>query len=193
PLAKPCMLVVAGRAGARGRMVAVGPAARARFRAAGPEARQSPRELHGGSSGMDVETRQGVAPDTATRQWLSAFEAALNSGEAGALAALFAPDCHWRDVLAFTWRLQTVSGADAIAGALKEKRAETCARDFRVPTTRTPPRWVRRAGTECIEALFAFETAFGHGSGVLRLVPAGAPDHFRAWILLTALDELSGF
>lgn len=142
---------------------------------------------------MDVETRQGVAPDTATRQWLSAFEAALNSGEAGALAALFAPDCHWRDVLAFTWRLQTVSGADAIAGALKEKRAETCARDFRVPTTRTPPRWVRRAGTECIEALFAFETAFGHGSGVLRLVPAGAPDHFRAWILLTALDELSGF
>lgn len=142
---------------------------------------------------MNVETRQRIEPEAAARRWLGAFETALRAADAKALAGLFADDGHWRDVLAFTWRLQTVSGAAAIAAALRERAGGTRAHGFHIPATRTPPRWVRRAGTDCIEALFAFETAFGHGSGVLRLVPDGVDDGYKAWILLTALDELSGF
>lgn len=140
---------------------------------------------------MDVEVKQGIEPQSAVQGWLGTFEAALRTGDATALAALFADEGHWRDVLAFTWRLQTVSGAGAIAAALRERLQATAARGFHLPPARTPPRWVRRAGTDCIEALFAFETAFGHASGVLRLVSTSAGP--RAWILLTALDELVGF
>ncbi|WP_119419068.1 FAD-dependent oxidoreductase [Desertibaculum subflavum] len=140
---------------------------------------------------MDVEASQGIEPQSAVQGWLRAFESALQAADARALESLFAEDCHWRDVLAFTWRIGTVSGAGAIAAALQGRFLQTRAREFRLPASRTPPRWVRRAGTECIEALFAFETGSGHGSGVLRLVTtSGGP---RAWILLTALDELAGF
>ena len=51
-----------------------------------------------------------------------------------------------------------------------------------------------RAGTEAIEAIFAFETAFGPGNGVLRLVPdPQAPAQLRAWTLNTNLHELRGY
>ena len=56
------------------------------------------------------------------------------------------------------------------------------------PPKRTPPRWVSRAGTECIEAIFEFETAFGPGNGIVRLVPdSQMPSHLRAWTLITNL------
>ena len=42
-----------------------------------------------------------------------------------------------------------------------------------------------------IEALFVFDTATGRGSGVLRLVP-DAHGGLAAWVLLTALDEITG-
>ena len=48
-----------------------------------------------------------------------------------------------------------------------------------------------RAGTDCIESFFVFETATGRGEGVLRLKPA-AGGQVRAWTLLTALDQLKG-
>jgi putative flavoprotein involved in K+ transport len=52
---------------------------------------------------------------------------------------------------------------------------------------------VTRAGTRTIEAIFAFETAEGSGSGVLRLTPdAGDGRTLKAWTLLTALDALKG-
>ena len=59
---------------------------------------------------MDVEARQSVEPEAAAKRWLSAFEAALRSADTRVLALLFAGESHWRDILAFTWRVQTVSG-----------------------------------------------------------------------------------
>ena len=42
--------------------------------------------------------------DAVTR-WLTAFEHALAAADGTALAALFAPDAHWRDLLALTWNI----------------------------------------------------------------------------------------
>ena len=50
-----------------------------------------------------------------TESWLGDFTTALAAGDATRLAALFAHECHWRDILAFTWDLHTTSGAAAIA------------------------------------------------------------------------------
>jgi cation diffusion facilitator CzcD-associated flavoprotein CzcO len=64
---------------------------------------------------------------------------------------------------------------------------------FRLSPDRTPPRRVRRAGTEGIEVIFLFETAFGSGNGVLRLVEdPSSPGLPRAWTLTTTLEALHG-
>ena len=133
------------------------------------------------------------AADAAMR-WLAAFDDALQRRDAFAAAALFLPDGHWRDILAFTWHIETMDGVGQIRAALSETVAKTQPKGFRVDPKRTPPRWVTRAGTEAVEALLSFETALGRGSGVLRLVPdPRVPGRLCAWTLSTALDELTGF
>ena len=126
---------------------------------------------------------------SAVARWLAEFEKALSASDEASLEALFLSDAHWRDLLAFTWRVQTVSGAGKILAALKEHAAATRASGFEIDRARTPPRLVTRAGASVIEAIFRFETACGRGIGVVRLIP----DSARAWTLLTALDELKGF
>jgi len=117
---------------------------------------------------------------TSVSHWLAKFEAALPAGDG--IAELFHLDGHWRDVLALTWRIRTVSGAKAIQDELRG----IAAHGFRIDPHRTPPRHAMRAGEQCVEALFRFETRDGIGSGVLRLKGE------KAWTLLTALDELKG-
>jgi cation diffusion facilitator CzcD-associated flavoprotein CzcO len=129
---------------------------------------------------------------TLVAQWLAALEAALQSGNPKAAAALFAADSHWRDVLAFTWSITPREGADAIAALLIEKQAGTKAHGFAVAEGRTPPRRVTRAGIEVIEGIFQYETEIGRGYGVVRLLandPAPLP---RAFQLMTNLHELKG-
>jgi len=125
-----------------------------------------------------------TAPATVAAEWLARFERALELGDAAALRELFDSDCHWRDLLSFTWDIRTVSGVDAVIPALKG----TAARNFRTDAERTPPRHALRAGRNCIEAIFRFDAPDGPGAGVLRLLP----DTQRAWTLLTALDDLRG-
>ena len=122
----------------------------------------------------------------AANHWLARFEAALAAKDARALESLFRADSHWRDVLALTWRIRTVSGAQALASEIA-KHDE--ASGFGVDPARTPPRIVTRAGTKCIEALFRFETPQGRGSGVVRLLQE---EELAGWTLLTALEELKG-
>jgi len=121
--------------------------------------------------------------------WLAQFERAL--GNEAALKSVFTADGYWRDVLAFTWDIETVHGRDAIARALGAQAERTTASGFELAPNRTAPRQVTRAGTRAIEAIFRFETAQGRGSGVVRLV-TDAGEGVKAWTLLTALDELKG-
>ncbi|MSO80903.1 MAG: NAD(P)/FAD-dependent oxidoreductase [Alphaproteobacteria bacterium] len=131
-------------------------------------------------------------PVAAVERWLAGFEAALAGGGGSALAALFVPDAHWRDLLALSWRVATVSGAGAIASALADDR-RLAARAFEVTPGRTPPRRVSRAGTDTIEAIFRFRTATGTGEGVVQLLPGDAAAPAKAWTLLTALAALDDF
>ena len=130
---------------------------------------------------------------TAAQNWLDRFERALAAPDDVALASLFVADGYWRDLLALTWRIQTIAGSPTIAPALRRDAARARASGFALDPDRTAPRRVTRAGTEAIEAIFRFETAAGRGSGVVRLLP-NADGHagLRAWTLLTALDEIKG-
>jgi putative flavoprotein involved in K+ transport len=130
----------------------------------------------------------------AADNWLARFEGALAKPGGGLLKTLFHPDSHWRDVLALSWDIQTVSGADAILSELNAHAGRATPAGFAIDPDRTAPRMVTRAGTPAIEAIFKFETAIGRGSGIVRLIPnAGDGNALKAWTLLTALDELKGF
>jgi thioredoxin reductase len=130
-----------------------------------------------------------LTPDLEQRvgRWLARFEQALREPGAASLRALFREDSHWRDVLALTWTIRTLSGADTLLPELQHCAARARPRNFRIDPSRTPPRKVTRAGAETLEAIFTFETQSGRGNGVLRLDPEG-----KAWTLLTALDAIKG-
>jgi len=119
---------------------------------------------------------------TGVSHWLGKFESALAGRDEAALRGLFHADSHWRDVLGCAWRIRTVSGVESIVRELRGAEA----RDFRLDANRTAPRAAKRAGEECVEGIFRFETPQGVGAGVLRLKGD------KAWTLLTALDELKG-
>lgn len=142
---------------------------------------------------MNSRERWGVDPQTATTTWLAAFDSALAQRDPALVAALFAADGHWRDLVAFTWTIGTHSGRAAIAGMLAERLAEVAPQHCRLAPGRTPPRTVMRAGTEVIEAMFECQTAAGIAHGAVRLVPdPDTPGGVLAWIVLTALDSLRG-
>jgi cation diffusion facilitator CzcD-associated flavoprotein CzcO len=130
----------------------------------------------------------------AADNWLAQFESALAQPGGGLLKTLFHPDSHWRDVLALSWDIRTISGADAILRELNAHAGRAVPSGFAIDPDRTAPRMVTRAGTNAIEAIFKFETAIGRGSGIVRLIGDANDDNaLKAWTLLTALDELKGF
>jgi cation diffusion facilitator CzcD-associated flavoprotein CzcO len=130
----------------------------------------------------------------AAENWLAQFESAIATPEESSLGPLFHPESYWRDVLALSWNLQTINGADEILRELTAHAGRAAPRGFAIDPDRAAPRRVTRAGTVSIEAIFKFETAQGRGSGILRLIPDSADgNRLKAWTLLTALDELKGF
>ena len=125
--------------------------------------------------------------------WLGAFETALASQDAEKIGALFHDDCHWRDVLAFTWHFTAVEGRENVAARLAAEQEHAAAHGFHLPLGRKPPRKVRRVGIDCIEAIFEFETAVGRGAGIIRLSPTpDGGDDMKAWLISTTLEELKG-
>src|ERR1700722_15344406 len=99
---------------------------------------------------MNVAEGKRVTAPQAAQNWLARFAEALQSQDAHAVADMFLADGLWRDVLAFTWNIETMSGRAAIEAALRRTLARTKPANFHIPPKRTPPRWVRRAGTESI-------------------------------------------
>jgi cation diffusion facilitator CzcD-associated flavoprotein CzcO len=130
----------------------------------------------------------------AVDNWLTQFEAALGTPDEGALETLFHPDSYWRDLLALSWNIQTINGADAILRELKTHARCATPSGFAIDLDRRAPRKIMRAGTNAIEAIIKFETAVGRGSGIIRLIPDADDGHtLKAWTLLTELGELRGF
>ncbi|MDQ6433779.1 NAD(P)/FAD-dependent oxidoreductase [Mesorhizobium sp. LHD-90] len=120
---------------------------------------------------------------SATQQaaaWLGAFARALETSDILAAIGLFADDCYWRDLLAFTWNIKTLEGRDAIRDMLGATLAGTHPTGWRLTGEAS-------ADGSTVEAWFSFETAAGRGEGCLRLIDG------RCRTLFTALSALKGF
>src|SRR3954468_13991518 len=106
---------------------------------------------------LDKTNDISVAADN----WLARFDEALAKSDDRLLKTLFHPDSHWRDVLALSWNIQTVNGPDAILKEIGRYAPIAGPSGFAVDPDRAAPRWVMRAGTNAIEAIFKFETKTG--------------------------------
>ncbi len=111
--------------------------------------------------------------------WLNDFDAALKSGDVGAVTALFVDDCYWRDLVSFTWNIKTMEGKAQIADMLKATLAQVKPSDWKIAEDAT--------GDEAMtEAWITFETSVSGGKGQLRL------KNGKCWTLLTTMVELKG-
>ena len=121
--------------------------------------------------------------------WLARLNADLAAPSAEKLGALFALDSHWREAVALSWELQTVSGRDQIARELAAALAKFEGRAFAIDPMRCPPRVVERAGVKAIEVILKFETSVGRCAGLVRFRQDGPT---VAWTFHTTLDQIRG-
>ena len=130
-------------------------------------------------------------------EWLINFNQAISSKvnketAIELLDALFFDDSHWRDLLALTWKIQTLSGKNNIINKVYESVLNVQAQGFLVDKNRAQPREVSRADKTVIEVILTFENKFGKCEGIVRLYNDVQDNgKLKAWSLLTALDELN--
>ena len=122
-----------------------------------------------------------ATPQGHAANFLMKFEQALAAQDIDKAVTMFAPECYWRDLVAFTWNIKTVEGRDEVADLLKARLADTKPHNFMLAEHEP----VSEAGG-VTEAWFTFETETGRGYGLMRLKQEGI------WTLLTTLVELKG-
>lgn len=119
-------------------------------------------------------------PAALAAAWLADLSEALERSDTEAALALFADDCYWRDLVAFTWNVKTMEGKAAIAAMLDATLASTRPHDWQVTAASGLP-------PEPVQAWFTFRTAVGRGSGILTL------ENGKCRTILTTLQSLDGF
>ena len=122
-----------------------------------------------------------TASDQVT-EFLDAFGAALEAGDIDRATEMFAEDCYWRDLVAFTWNIKTVEGRAEVADMLRHQLESTAPSGWRIAEGEVA---AEEGGVTT--AWISFETGVGRGYGLIRLRDG------RIWTLLTSLVELKGF
>lgn len=112
--------------------------------------------------------------------WLKAFDAALQGNDSTTAAALFADECFWRDMVAFTWNIHTCEARPKIETMLSATLDETKPANWRIDGE-------ARESEGYTEAWLAFETKTGPGKGHVRIKDG------KCFTFLTTLRELRDF
>ncbi|CAH1655278.1 MULTISPECIES: FAD-dependent oxidoreductase [unclassified Chelatococcus] len=124
--------------------------------------------------------------------WLDRFSDYLSQPNDRDISDVFSDGGYWKDLLAFTWQHRVFDGLVEIDGAIRASAQSARPCNLRPASGRPGPIARRRARRSVIEAFFDFDTAYGHGTGFVRLL-AGDDGHLpRAWIVLTTLQNLTG-
>lgn len=120
-------------------------------------------------------------PTVRVQAVLDKFGAALEGGRIDEAVSLFADECYWRDLVAFTWNLKTVEGHDEVRDLLQSQLQQVKPTNWQVAEGET--------ATEAdgvTESWISFETEVARGYGLIRL------KNGRIWTLLTVMSELKG-
>ena len=122
--------------------------------------------------------------------WVDDFQAALTDGDVERLQGLFLPDAHWRDLLAFTWRIDHVHGASQIAEELIARGPAVQPSEFVIDPDRSPPS-AAPDDDNAVDLFISFESGVGSNGGVVRLLAdPSAQSGLRAQLLVTILRSI---
>jgi len=113
---------------------------------------------------------------------LAQLNSALQCGDTAAVAALFQPECYWRDLVFFTWNLRTLESQQAIQDMLTSQLNHLQPVQFSrdVQENVTP-------SDNVVEGWFHVESQLARGYGHIRIKDG------KIWTLLTTMNELKGF
>lgn len=120
-------------------------------------------------------------PTVRVQAFLDKFGASLEADRIDEAISMFADDCYWRDLIAFTWNIKTVEGHDEVRDMLQSQL------QFAKPT-----KWLVAPGEAATDAdgvaesWITFETDVARGYGLIRLKGG------KIWTLLTVMSELKG-
>lgn len=127
-----------------------------------------------------------------TERWLRDFEDALKSNDRDKLGKVFVEDAWIRDLLALSWDFRTLRSRDNVLDYLQENHKAGIhtlrLRDHGAfqPTFKKP-----YPGMQWVESMFDFESRYGSGKGMLRLVLDGDEgDEWKCYLIHFALQEL---
>ena len=113
------------------------------------------------------------------QSFLDNFDAALAAGDIDAAVQMFAPECYWRDLVAFTWNIKTMEGRDQVREMLSACLGRAKPRNWKIAEGESATE--TDGVTEC---WISFETGAARGYGLIRL------RNGQIWTLLTTLVEL---
>lgn len=120
-------------------------------------------------------------PNVRVQAVLDRFGSALEAGRIDEAVSMFADDCYWRDLVAFTWNIKTVEGHDQVLDMLQSQLQLV-----------KPTKWQVAPGEAATEAegvtesWISFETEVARGYGLIRMKGG------KIWTLLTVMSELKG-
>ncbi|MBA1187989.1 NAD(P)/FAD-dependent oxidoreductase [Pseudomonas entomophila] len=119
-------------------------------------------------------------PTTDLADWVARLNDRLTQRDLDGALALFGDECHWRDLLLFSWNLVTLEGKPAIREMLEARLDLT-----------HPQNWTLEGEAKqengVLEGWISLESDVARGKGYVRLKDG------RCWTLLTAMRELKGF
>src|SRR5512140_1048617 len=113
--------------------------------------------------------------------FLDKLDAALAASDLDAAVGMFAPECYWRDLVAFTWNIKTMEGRDQVRDMLAHCLSRVKPRNWKIAEGET----ATEAGG-VTESWISFETEVARGYGLIRL------QNDQIWTLLTTMAELKG-
>lgn len=130
-------------------------------------------------------------------EWLSSFQKVLDTGNIGGLQELFLKKSYWRDQLCLSWDFHTLQNPDKIVSFLKEQPNGCRLKALKVDDTSdlkkpsvAPIDLLRDA--KGVNAFLTVETDVGRGRGFTRLCLDSNDGTWKAFTLLTAMEELKG-
>jgi putative flavoprotein involved in K+ transport len=130
---------------------------------------------------MNIATETPLQTPTAQlAAWVENLDERLARRDVDGALQLFAEECHWRDLLLFSWNLVTLEGKPAIRDMLETRLEQTRPEQWKLEGEAT-------LNDGVLEGWIRLETDAAQGKGYVRLKDG------LCWTLLTTMRELKGF
>jgi hypothetical protein len=132
-----------------------------------------------------------LSPKNIATQWIHKLEAVLNANDVSQLSNIMHSDSWWRDTLGLSWDFRTLRGLEKISSYISENQERVHLHNFKLRSEGkfTPKVITPVDGVTWIESMFDFESEFGSGSGMVRLLEDSS-GVWKGCMIYTALQEM---